>query len=158
MNSISSTAGEFWSHWLQYLAIFTIFRNFFFILYLAPAIICNVVDWSADSKLYLGKFSYHAGTILSTSRRRKKNVGVKSQRWHPSIWTNFCQKMPFLILRRFIYSFGPPFLYKQEKYWKYWLQYLAGPAIPNCQRWYWKYWLQNLFQEMCKIIFWTTFP
>ena len=96
--------------------------------------------------------------IPTTSRRRKKNVGVKSQRWHPSIWTNFCQKMPFLILRRFIYSFGPPFLYKQEKYWKYWLQYLAGPAIPNCQRWYWKYWLQNLFQEMCKIIFWTTFP
>ena len=54
--------------------------------------------------------------FLPTSRRRKKNVGVKSQRWHPSIWTNFCQKMPFLILRRFIYSFGPPFLYKQEKY------------------------------------------
>ena len=123
------TAGEFWSHWLQYLAFFTIFRNFFFIPFFIAAIKFNVVEWRADSKLNFGKFFVMPDLFLPSSRRRKKKVGVKSQWWHPSIWTNFCQKMPFLTLRRYIYSFRPPFVYKQEKYWKYWLQYSAGPAI-----------------------------
>ena len=123
------TAGEFWSYWLQYLAFFAIFRNFLFILFRIAAIKSNVLEWKPDPKLYLGKFSYHAGPIFTHIPAPEKRRGCKISEMAPFDLDEFLPEMPFLILRRFIYSFGPPFLYKQEKYWKYWLQYLAGPAI-----------------------------
>ena len=98
------TAGEFWSHWLQYLAIFTIFRNFFFILYLAPAIICNVVDWSADSKLYLGKFSYHAGPIFTHIPAPEKKRGCKISEMAPFDLDEFLPENAFFDFKK-VYIF-----------------------------------------------------
>ena len=99
-----NTAGEFWSHWLQYLAIFTIFRNFFFILYLAPAIICNVVDWSADSKLYLGKFSYHAGPIFTHIPAPEKKRGCKISEMAPFDLDEFLPENAFFDFKK-VYIF-----------------------------------------------------
>ena len=98
------TAGEFWSHWLQYLAIFTIFRNFFFILYLAPAIICNVVDWSADSILYLGKFSYHAGPIFTHIPAPEKKRGCKISEMAPFDLDEFLPENAFFDFKK-VYIF-----------------------------------------------------
>ena len=98
--NVPIAAGEFWSHWLQYLAFFTIFRNFFFIPFFIAAIKFNVVEWREDSKLNFGKFFCNAGLIFTLIPAPEKKGGGKISMMAPFHLDEFLPENAFFDFKK----------------------------------------------------------
>ena len=64
----------------------------------------QVIDWSADSKLYLGKFSYDAGPIFTHIPAPEKKSGCKISEMAPFDLDEFLPENTFFDFKK-VYIF-----------------------------------------------------